>query len=531
MPHWKDCSPGRPGASRTRTTPTPWPDTWPHAWRGRRPWPGPSGLSATGVALLADKGREELLVLVSLQGSRPTWRAAFRGRSGRGDGLDILTADPKGPNIRVLAGLLPDALPRPLGLRPSFGFGDRLGLATTGHAKALASRAQDILPIFCQQSIREMERTGRSAAMVMDDALRGAFRAGWTGPCGADADHLKTPADVDVTAAEGFCFFTIDPSDHVDQHVDDDAPGRVEEKFQALIDDKVEGASDFLALYKGQRYTLKTGQGTETVTLDEAALKRAAVKYGRALAHIRAMALHIGATMGERPWEIEVSVDETEQPTSVAEHLFIALELRRRDVPVVSLAPRFVGRFEKGVDYIGDPRELRRTMALHAAVARRCGPYKLSLHSGSDKFSVYPHLGALSGGLFHVKTAGTSYLEALRAAARTDAEFFRDVVSFCRDRYRTDRATYHVSAELDMAGDPSVLSPGEMEQVYLNDDPGRQILHVTFGSVLTTRGADGAPLFRERLMDILESNRNLYDDMLERHFAAHLRPLLDGTAQ
>src|SRR3954471_23072194 len=98
-----------------------------------------------------------------------------------------------------------------LGLEPSFGFGDRIGLATPGHVEAMRRSGAGIAPIFPQQSIREMARTGRSPATVMDDALNGMRQAGWDGPTGADADHLKTFEDVDATAAVGFTFFTIDP--------------------------------------------------------------------------------------------------------------------------------------------------------------------------------------------------------------------------------------------------------------------------------------------------------------------------------
>ena len=117
----------------------------------------------------------------------------------------------------------------------------------------------------------------------------------------------------------------------------------------------------------------------------------------------------------------------------------------------MSLAPRFVGRFEKGVDYIGDLGELEKDVAAHAALARHFGPYKLSLHSGSDKFSVYPIAARLAKGLVHLKTAGTSYLEALRTAAAVDPAFFRAIYAFARERYDTDKASYHVSAELGKA--------------------------------------------------------------------------------
>ena len=91
-----------------------------------------------------------------------------------------------------------------LGLSASFGFGDRIGLATPGHVQALRAAGVAIQPIFPQQSIREMQRTGRTPTDVMTDALTGMAQAGWDGPTGADADHLKTPEDVAVTTEAGF---------------------------------------------------------------------------------------------------------------------------------------------------------------------------------------------------------------------------------------------------------------------------------------------------------------------------------------
>ena len=125
--------------------------------------------------------------------------------------------------------------PQPLGLEPSFGFGDRLGLATPGHLDAVRAFGGPILPIFAQQSIREMERTQRRPREVMADAVA-ALKAGtYTGKWGADADHLKTEENVNQTAGAGFVFFTIDPSDYVDQQADDypaDALNRAFRKVQ-----------------------------------------------------------------------------------------------------------------------------------------------------------------------------------------------------------------------------------------------------------------------------------------------------------
>ena len=165
---------------------------------------------------------------------------------------------------------------------------------------------------------------------------------------------------------------------------------------------------------------------------------------------------------------------------------------------LVSLAPRYIGDFEKGVDYKGDVEALERSLRDHAAIAEMLGPYKLSLHSGSDKLSMYPALARATKGKFHVKTAGTSYLEALRVVALRDEALFRRIIDFARGRrYEKDKATYHVSATLYSAPPASDVFDGtELERLYLErwadvplgvgfTAPGRQILHCTFGSTLT----------------------------------------------
>ena len=249
----------------------------------------------------------------------------------------------------------------PLGLEPSFGFGDRIGLATPGHVAAMRRSGTGIQPIFPQQSIREMTRTGRSPGEVMDDALAGMRAAGWAGITGADADHLKTNRDVDVTASVGFTFFTIDPSEHVDAHADDYDAATLRGKFA-----EVAGEVDWLEKYRGRSVGLSTGTD---VALSEEACLRAAVKYGRALNHAIGLADHIRKVHEEadRDYEIELSVDETEQPTTLAEHFIIADQCLGRGMRLVSLAPRYVGDFEKGVDYKGDLAALEQSLNDHVS--------------------------------------------------------------------------------------------------------------------------------------------------------------------
>lgn len=415
-----------------------------------------------------------------------------------------------------------------LGLAPSFGFGDRIGLATPGHVEAMRRAGAGIEAIFPQQSIREMARTKRTADGVMRDAMEGAARAGWTGPIGADADHLKTPEDVEVTAAAGFTFFTIDPSGYVDEHADEYGEELLRSKF-AAVRQNIDWFDDYL----GREIALPTGT---SVALDEQACMRCAVKYGAAIRHAIALAAHIRQVQESagRDYEIELSVDETEQPTTLAEHYIIADQCVSRGMKLVSLAPRYIGDFEKGVDYKGDVAALEKSLNDHAAIAQLLGPYKLSLHSGSDKLSMYPALARATKGQFHVKTAGTSYLEALRVVARHDPALFRRIVEFARNRYDTDKATYHVSATLQNTPPASdVPDATRLEQLYLErwedvpagkgfTEPGRQILHCTFGSTLNH--AEFGPAIRA----LLEARQESYDEILADHFSRHLRALSEG---
>lgn len=417
---------------------------------------------------------------------------------------------------------------QPLGLAPSFGFGDRIGLATPGHVASMNRAGAGIEAIYPQQSIREMTRTNRTPQQVMDDALNAAADCGWTRVVGADADHLKTPEDVDVTAAVGFTFFTIDPSGHVDQQADDYDEAALREKFAAARDD-----AGWFDSYLGKSIGLSSGT---TIDLNEEACMRAAVKYGAAIREAGTLGAYIRKVneSASRDYEIELSVDETDQPTTLAEHYIIADQCLQAGMKLVSLAPRFIGDFEKGVDFKGDVEALEASLNDHAAIAELLGPYKLSLHSGSDKISMYPALARATKGKFHVKTAGTSYLEALRVVARHDESLFRAIVEFSRSRYEVDKATYHVSAQVSSAPPSAdVGTAKELEQLYLEcwEDvpqgrgftaPGRQILHCTFGSVLTHDE------FGPAVRGVLESHPDTYCEVLDDHFTRHLESLNSG---
>ena len=383
----------------------------------------------------------------------------------------------------------------PLSLAPSFGFGDRLGLATAGHIAAV--RGTKFAPIFAQQSVRENTRTGRTPQQVMDDAQRAVDAAGWDLPWGADADHLKTLEDIPPFVEAGYTFFTVDPGEYVDNAADADALDALRQKLADFNWDELSG------LYLNQKDDQVWGQ------FDAELLMRATAKYEKAIRHAAAMFKRLSELKDE--FDFEVSVDETDSPTTPLEHYFIASELTRLGVRFTSLAPRFIGRFEKGVDYLGDLSALDAELAKHAAVTAHFGSYKLSLHSGSDKFSVYPLIAKHWGERIHVKTAGTSYLEALRVLAKYTPDLFLKVYSLGCERYETDKRTYHVSAQLNRL--PSI----EDLPSLLNDFHAREMLHVTFGSALTQFGTE--------LKEALVKYEAAYLEGLQAHFEKHLRLL------
>ena len=399
--------------------------------------------------------------------------------------------------------------PRVIGPIPSAGCGDRLGLATPGHVRALAKT--QLGAVLCQQSVRENSRTGRSPRQVLDDAMWGAWQEGWRNGYGADADHLKTVDQIDTFMEAGYTFYTVDAGDHMDGEADSADIAQMEQKVAALPWDILQTTMADVTYELTRRPLDLDGF---TIQLPREDVIRAAAKYGAVVAHTLKMYRHLCRKMDPEAFELEVSVDETDSATTLAEHIYIVAELARLGVVCTSLAPRFVGDFEKGVDYIGDIAAFEASFKRHAAVARAYGNYKLSLHSGSDKFAIYPVAARHTQGLIHLKTAGTSYLEALRTVADRVPELFRDIFEFCITRYADDRESYHVSAEIERLPAVPQLSDADLPTV-LDDFHAREVLHVTYGSVLNN------PPLNQGLYDVLHQYEDTYGENLERHFDRH----------
>jgi len=172
-----------------------------------------------------------------------------------------------------------------------------------------------------------------------------------------------------------------------------------------------------------------------------------------------------------------------------------------------------VGGFEKGVEYIGDLDALKRDFQIHAEIARKLGGYKLSLHSGSDKYSTYPLFAEATRGVCHLKTAGTSWAEALRVIARHDPALFRDVLALSLTEFETNRQSYHLSC------DPSKIDsqvPDDQLDNLLTLTDSRQVLHVGYGPALAQ--------FHDRLYECWHAHEDELTAIIADHFAKHLAP-------
>jgi hypothetical protein len=466
-----------------------------------------SQVSYEGATCWLERSADGAKRLVAVADDESAFRG-FAGTTERTNGQGRLVADTTPENAQALRSALPWLTPSRFGLHTSVGFGDRLGLATPGHVRALKTVGGPINPVFAQQSIREMGRCHRTPRNVLDDATWGAFQAGWTTPVGGDADHLEQLEDIDDTVAAGFVFYTLDPKAEVDPEAEHADAAVIQQKVEALDWPSLDSdLATFRKSYVGHRIDLEH----EAIELDEESVVRAMAKYGPSLAH--AMAMYRRLKEKGIDCEVEFAVDETDYPTKPAEHVVVVSELQRLGMDFVSFAPRFVGRFEKGVEYIGDLDELQRDFEIHAEIARALGPYKLSLHSGSDKYSTYPLIAEATKGVVHLKTAGTSWAEALRVIAHNDPDLMREVLALALDSFEANRKSYHLSC------DPTKIPPDPTDDQVaqlMDRIDSRQVLHVGYGAILEE--------FGPRMYQVWNDNEEEHYRIIADHFVKHVQP-------
>lgn len=387
----------------------------------------------------------------------------------------------------------------------TMGLGDRLGLATPGQIRALAGK--DVFPIFAQQSIRELNLTSRTFSDVIAAAAFGVFQAGYRSGYGADGDHLKTREEIKYALDSGCTMITLDCS----AHINDDAASASGSELQKAYDALPEQTRQYYERqYSGRKLPI-VGE------LPAEEFKRLVLVFSGVISHAVDCYRYM-ESIAEAPFDFELSIDEARAVTSPAEHLIIALELEKAGVKMTSIAPHFSGEFEKGIEYQGDLRAFVRDLKRHQEIADHYG-YKLSLHSGSDKFSVFSAFSKITGGRMHVKTAGTNWLEAVRVMAQEEPALYRKAQKFALENYPVAAQYYHVSTDPNTIQDIDLLGDAYLPEL-LDLPASRQLMHISYGLLLKQ------PWFREPFFSMLYEKEDRYYAGLERHINRHLKYLL-----
>ena len=392
---------------------------------------------------------------------------------------------------------------RVLGKERSFGVGDRLGIAGPGHIRLFEQ--VDAYPVLAQQSIRELNLTNRSYEDVLDAASYAVFREGFKKPWGADGDHLKTEKDLEYALGLGFTMITLDCSEHIKGDVTDD-------KTPAL-------PKNYIDKYLGKDFDIGEGM---SLSFTEGELKKIVAVYGEAIS----FAVTIYGKFfkdGKYKADFEISIDETSTPTTPLQHYFVARELIDAGVSFATMAPRFCGEFQKGIDYKGELAQFEKEIDVHARIARHF-KYKLSIHSGSDKFAVFPSIGKATGHVFHIKTAGTNWLEAMRVLAQKEPAFYREVHKYALEAFAEASKYYHVTADLTKIPDLDKLSDRELPELF-NQNDCRQLIHITYGLILSRKDNSGSFAFKDRLYKFWAENEEDYAQALVKHIGKHLELL------
>jgi len=326
----------------------------------------------------------------------------------------------------------------------SFGIGDRFG--RQGKAQLLAfvnaqKQGVNITPVW-NKSYREHSIVKTEPTSVRAEADAAVKAIGWTGSYHVDADHIGLKnVDLFLDSSD---FFTLDVADFVGK--------------PAPPADMVK----FVNKYKKYIGSLTIPCIDEKFNITQKQIEVVAAKSLLAVKEAGKIYRHIEAAKGKDNFITEVSMDETDLPQTPVEMFFILAAIADEKIPIQTIAPKFTGRFNKGVDYVGDVSkfviEFEQDLAVIAFAIKEFGlpaSLKLSVHSGSDKFSLYPHINKaikkFNTGL-HLKTAGTTWLEELTGLAMAGGEGFaiaKEVYTKALSRYDELCAPYATVIDID----------------------------------------------------------------------------------
>ncbi|MBI9101327.1 MAG: hypothetical protein JEY99_02850 [Spirochaetales bacterium] len=431
----------------------------------------------------------------------------FKGKSTIIDDHLVLICPENDENVSVLRKRFPFTNPSEIGkAKSTFGVGDRLGIAGPGHLRVFNNT--DMIPVLAQQSLRELELTGRKYTDIIAAASWSVYKSGYSGPWAADGDHLKHAEDVSSAVEQGCTMITADLSDHIGFNI----PGLTNAEVRKLYNKLDAGYRSRVEEAYNGKISLSSGL---VLNFDPEVLASVVLTYKNAIQH--AGVLYNAAMLYRESLDFEISIDETELPTTLEAHYFVARELMHEGIRFTSIAPRFVGEFQKGIDYIGNLDDFETDFEGHAVIAADLG-YKISVHSSSDKFSAYPIIAKKRKGSFHLKTSGTNWLIALEVVAVNDPELFRTVFTYAYEIFSIARAYYHVTPDMSIKTDLTTKSDNELLEVFKNPTD-RQVLHISYGEVFKMAE------MKRRLFYVFNNNISDYWDRLENHIGRHIEML------
>jgi hypothetical protein len=402
----------------------------------------------------------------------------------------------------------------------SMGIGDRFAHQGKAQLAAFVKARElgvEVTPVW-NKSNREHLIVHSEPPSVRAEADAAVKSLGWRGTYLVDADHigLKT-VDKFMACSD---FFTIDVADFIGKSAED-----------ADVKSFVSACSRFAG-------ALRIPGIDASLEITSARIESIARKYLFAVQEAGKVYRHIEAAKGVGNFVPEVSMDETDVPQTPVELLFILAAMAQEKIPVQTIAPKFTGRFNKGVDYVGDIRQFEREfnddLAVIAFAVREFGlpaDLKLSVHSGSDKFSIYPAIRRAirnSGAGLHVKTAGTTWLEELIGLALAGGEgltIARDCYTQALGRFDELCGPYATVIDINKLKLPSTKEvagwTGDQYARALRHDPScpqynphfRQLLHV---------GYKVAAQMGDRYLNALKVNeavvaKNVTENIFDRH--------------
>jgi hypothetical protein len=413
---------------------------------------------------------------------------------------------------------------KPISLREypmTIGTGDRLGVATPGHIRAI--KKFQVHPVLAQQSAAENVQTGRDFVQVIQDAAWAVFQENYQEGYGADADHLRSLQEVKSALDAGVSMVTLDLSEKISPDILQEPKDLIDRKFREEVDEG--DARVIFHLFLDKEFSFAGPHEKFSIRFNEESVKRNTLLFHTAFGFAEEVYELIRSRTGNRPLvDLGICLDEMPFPTSPENHFFLALELSHRGVHIQSLTPRFLGAFEKGIDYPGNEETFRTQFYQHALIAQDEGNYKISVRSGINKFSVFPDTGELPGRGFHLKTAATAWLEAIRLIALVNPSLYREIHRYVLSIFNEVSSVNRITRDLKRIPKLEDLQDQELSTLLDRKDL-RQLLDITCGYLLKAKNEAGEYLFKHRLYHTLMEYEEDYWSLLEERIEKQLRSL------